>query len=406
LSVMRVGKVTPVLLGCSLALSAIAVRAQGFAEYGAASAASASLTGAAAKGQGGMGGAIGGAFGGVVNSLNAASGGGGGAVAAGKASRASAAPALNGMTKDGNYDPALAARQSVAYSNKLFVMAQQKEKAGSLKEAEQLYRQALGYRENIWGTSDPSVIKLYDILGALSRHRGALAESERCYRIVLMSMIDKYGQGAYEEIAILTKLGQVYNEEKKYGDAAKEYDQIYKLYDRKDGAQDPKTIQAALNLAKTYLQAPETSSEAADVMKTYVELLDKGSDSNPLLVQVLDTYAIALRKLDKTDLADKVQARAEELRKTTASGATDKGGAAATVGGAEQNADGKSATSKTTAKDGAGKDAKDAATKDGAGKDAGAKQSDSKNSDKTSAARDGKDSGAKDASAKNSASSL
>jgi hypothetical protein len=401
---MRVGKVTPVLLGCSLALSAVAVRAQGMAEYGAASAASASMTGAAARGQAGMGGAIGGAFGSVVNQLNGASGG---AVAAGKTSRTSA-PALNGMTKDGNYDPNLAAKQSVAYSNKLFVMAQQKEKAGSLKEAEALYRQALGYRENIWGTSDPSVIRLYDILGALSRHRGALAESERCYRVVLMSQIAQYGQGAYEEIAILNKLGQVYNEEKKYGDAAKEYDQIYKLYDRKDGAQDPKTIQAAINLAKTYLEVPETASDAANVMKLYVDMLDKGADSNPLLLPVLDTYAVALKKVDKPDLADKVQARADEMRKTIGSAkpaADDKSGAA-TASGADQKAGDKGGTTKATSKDGAAKDAKDAATKEGAAKDAGAKESDTKNADKTSAAKDGKDSGAKDASAKNSASSL
>jgi tetratricopeptide (TPR) repeat protein len=402
---MRVGKVTPFLLGCSLAFSAIAVRAQGMAEYGAASAASATMTGAAARGQAGMGGAIGGAFGSVVNQLNGASGGG--AVAAGKTSRTSA-PALNGVTKDGIYDPNLAAKQSVNYSNKLFVMAQQKEKAGSLKEAEGLYRQALGYRENIWGTSDPSVIRIYDILGALSRHRGALAESERCYRVVLMSQIAQYGQGAYEEIAILNKLGQVYNEEKKYGDAAKEYDQIYKLYDRKDGSQDPKTIHAAINLAKTYLEVPETASDAANIMKLYVDALDKGADSNPLLLPVLDTYAVALKKVDKPDLADKVQARADEMRKTigSANPASDEKSGAATASGADPKAGDKGSTGKAMSKDGAAKDTRDAATKEGAAKDAGAKESDTKNADKSSAAKDGKDSGAKDASAKNSASSL
>jgi tetratricopeptide (TPR) repeat protein len=398
---MRVGRVAPVLLGCSLAFSTLAVSGQGLAEYGATSAASATLTGAAARQQGAMGGAVGGAFGSVVNQLNGISGGG--AVAAGKSGRSSA-PALNGMTKDGNYDPGLAAKQSVAYSNKLFVLAQQKEKAGNLNEAEQLYRQALGYREQIWGTADPSVIRIYDILGALSRHRGALAESERCYRIVLMDMIAKYGQGAYEEIPILTKLGQVYNEEKKYGDAAKEYDQIYKLEERKDGPQDPKTIRSALNLAKTYLEVPETSSEAADVMKTCVDLLDKGGEPSPLLVPVLDTYVIALRKLDKVDLADKVQARADDLRKSIDAAkppATDKD---STAGSAGQNAAGKAVS-----KDGTGKDAKDAAAKDGAAKSAGVKESDAKDTGKNSAG--GKNSGAQDASAKdasvkNSASSL
>ncbi len=231
-------------------------------------------------------------------------------------SKSAAAPTEFGVNKDGEFDPQLAANQYAKMSNKAFVDAQAKEKAGDLKNAEQLYRQSLGYRERVWGQADPGVIKLYDIIGGLAQRRNAIAESERCYRIVLMATIKKYGQGTYEEVDPLAKLAKVYLAEKKYSDAAKEYDQICQLESRKHGPHDQRTVQAALDLAKVYLITPETTADAVDALKPYAEASDKSGDM-PLLLPVLDTYASALRKHHKTDLADKVQARADELRKSS-----------------------------------------------------------------------------------------
>jgi hypothetical protein len=230
----------------------------------------------------------------------------------------STAPTEFGVNKDGEFDPAVAAQQYVALSNKSFIQAQAKEKAGKLQEAEQLYRQSLAYRERVWGTADPNVVKIYEIIGRLSHKRGALAESERCYRIVLMATIKKYGQGTYEEVDVLDKLGKVYLEEKKYVDSAKEYDQICQLESRKHGPHDQRTVQAALDLAKIYLLTPETTADAIDTLKPFADASGKGGDI-PLLLPVLDTYATALRKHKKVDLADKVQARADELRKASGS---------------------------------------------------------------------------------------
>jgi len=138
-----------------------------------------------------------------------------------------------------------------------------------------------------------------------------------------MSTIKKYGQGTYEEVDVLDKLGHVYLEEKKYVDAAKEYDQICQLESRKHGPHDQRTVQAALDLAKIYLLAPETTADAVDTLKPFADASDKNGDI-PLLLPVLDTYATALRKHKKADLADKVQARADELRKTSGAPAAEK----------------------------------------------------------------------------------
>ena len=373
---MRVRNV-PLLLGIAFTLGGSAALAQGMAEYGGVQAGSAAQIGALNKGAPAMGGAFGAAFGAAVNQLNTVGGASGG-VAAGKRGGA-AAPALNGMTKEGNYDPGLAAQQAATYSNKLFTQAQLLEKAGKPKDAEPLYRKALYYRESIWGIADPNVVRLYDIIGNLSKKRGDLPEAEKCYKAVLMAIINRTGQGSYELVPILSKLGEVYNGEKKYSDAVKEYDQIFKLEERKRGAQDPKTIQAAINLAKVNLQSPETVSDAADVMKSYVEMLDKDGSSNPALPTILDTYALALRKQDKADLADKVQARADELR--NASGVAKAGtpakddGSATTGSAAKKDADSKAAQA-SSSKDSSSKDA----AKDSSAKESGAKESSAKES--------------------------
>ena len=100
-----------------------------------------------------------------------------------------------GVNKDGEFDPQLAAKQYATASNKAFSQAQAKEKAGNLKDAEQLYRKSLQYREQIWGKADPGVIRLYEIIGGLSHKRDALDEAERCYRIVLMAGDQKVWTG-------------------------------------------------------------------------------------------------------------------------------------------------------------------------------------------------------------------
>ncbi len=299
---MTVIKGASLVLGFCVSVNAIAVRAQGISEMGAVYGHSAGLANTMANPTNSAG--LTRAYGSALNSISGAGTQGG----------VSTKPL--GINSDGEYDASLAAKQAVAYSNKLYLQAQQKQKAGKLTEAEQLYRQAVMYRERVWGTSDPSVVKIYEIVGDLSRKRNALSETERVYRIVLIAKINRFGAGSYELCPILTKLGQVYLDEKKYKDAVNSYEQIYQLRERKLGAQDPQTIAAALTFANACLQQPETVGDAADNMRMYSDMLDKGGNStDPNLLKVLDTYEIALRKQNKPEQADKVQARAAEIKK-------------------------------------------------------------------------------------------
>jgi len=215
-----------------------------------------------------------------------------------------------------HYDPHVTVNKAGKYSNELYIKGKAKEAAGKLLEAEQYYRQSISYRERIWGMNDPAVQTLTEKIGDLAAKRNALPEAEKCYQRVLMSQIKKHGQGEFVLTPILTKLGHTYVKEKKYTDGINAFDQVYKLTERKAGASDPTTVQAAVNLAKADIDQPEYVSDGLDLMKMYTDLLDKGDavSNTPALLSVLDTYAEALEKSGKQELATATKARADKVR--------------------------------------------------------------------------------------------
>ena len=164
--------------------------------------------------------------------------------------------------------------------------------------------------------NDPAVQTLMEKIGDLAAKRNALAEAEKCYQRVLMSQIKKYGQGEFILTPILTKLGHTYVKDKKYTDGINAFDQVYKLTERKAGASDPKTVQAAVNLAKADIDQPEYVGDGVDLMKMYSDMLDKGDAgaNTPALLSVLDTYSEALQKSGKQELATTTKARADKIR--------------------------------------------------------------------------------------------
>jgi hypothetical protein len=215
-----------------------------------------------------------------------------------------------------HYDPHVTVKKAGQYSNDLYMRGKAKEAAGKLLEAEQYYRQSISYREKIWGMNDPAVQTLTEKIGDLAAKRNALPEAEKCYQRVLMSQIKKHGQGEFVLTPILTKLGHTYVKDKKYTDGINAFDQVYKLTERKVGAADPQTVQAAVNLAKADIEQPEYVGDGVDLMKMYTDMLDKGDAAvnSPALLSVLDTYSEALQKSGKQELATTTKARADKIR--------------------------------------------------------------------------------------------
>jgi tetratricopeptide (TPR) repeat protein len=298
---MRVVRVSPILLSSLMLLGSYSASAQGVAEMGAVHAMSA---GSASS---------------VVNKANASAltrtYGAMDQMTSGNEKSGKASAAADDDDPD-HYDPHVTVKKAGKYSNDLYTKGKAKEAAGKLLEAEQYYRQSVSYRERIWGMNDPAVQTLTEKIGDLAAKRNALPEAEKCYQRVLMSQIKKHGQGEFILTPILTKLGHTYVKEKKYTESINAFDQVYKLTERKNGASDATTVQAAVNLAKADINQPEYVGDGVDLMKMYTDLLDKGdaAANTPALLSVLDTYSEALEKSGKQELATTTKARADKVR--------------------------------------------------------------------------------------------
>ncbi len=287
-------------------------RSQGIGEMGGAYAASSGQTHGLMNS--GTTGALSGPMSSAVKSINSSTAGAAGGSSTGGGSTSSL-KIKNTPLKDGDEPPtpAQTAKKAGEVSNKLYSDAQAKFKAGDYENADKLFRQSLYYRESIWGAKDPAVPRIYDILGDIARKRAAPIEAEKCYNKELMTQIKQYGQGDYQLTPVLNKLGALYLDTFKFSDAVNSYSQVYQLTSRKYGDDNELTVQAAINLGKSYL-GDEDFRQASNLLHEYATKLDKGPDSNlQELSSVLELYQTALQKTNQTDALQRVQTRAQEV---------------------------------------------------------------------------------------------
>ncbi len=290
-------------------------RSQGIGEMGGAYAASSGQTPMLMNSAGSLSGPMGAATKSINSSTSGAAGtsGGGGSPGGHVKSKA---------PRDGDEPPTAqqTAKKAADLSNKAYTQAQAKYKAGDYDSADKLFRQALYYRESIWGAKDPAVPKMYDILGDIARKRSAPAEAEKCYNKALMTMIKVYGQGDYVLAPALNKLGALYLDTSKFADAFNSYQQVYTLTSRKMGDDNDLTVQAAIHLGKAYI-GDEDYRQATNLLRDYATKLDKGPESNmQQLATVLDLYQSALQKTTHApDALQRIQSRLQEVTDLLAS---------------------------------------------------------------------------------------
>jgi tetratricopeptide (TPR) repeat protein len=293
-------------------------RSQGIGEMGGAYAASSGQTPVLMNSAGSLSGPMGAA----TKSINSSTSGAAGTSGGGGGSSGSGGHVKSAAPRDGDEPPTpqQTAKKAAEMSNKAYTLGQAKYKAGDYDSADKLFKEALYYRERIWGAKDPAVPKMYDILGDIARKRSVPAEAEKYYDKSLMTMIKVYGQGEYVLVPALSKLGALYLDTSKFADAVNTYQQIYTLTSRKLGDDSDLTVQAAIHLGKAYI-GDEDFRQAANLLRDYATKLDKGPESNlQQLAAVLDLYQAALQKTTHApDALQRVQSRLQEVTDQLAS---------------------------------------------------------------------------------------
>jgi tetratricopeptide (TPR) repeat protein len=237
-----------------------------------------------------------------------------GLMSSGKAKKG-AGPAKKAAMRDPDEPLSAAeiAKNATTLSNKYFAESQKALKANNLDQADALLRQAINCRESLWGAKDPSVAKLYVLLGDMNSKQAPL-RAEEAYHKAMMCLIKINGPGDYVMTPVLDKLGAAEMKAGKFRDAVNAYEQLYQLRSRKLGEDDKGTIQAAINLGKAYVVDEEFRS-ADGLMTTYCMKLDKGPDVDlESLAAALDIHQAALAKLNKPDQLARVQQRAKEVQ--------------------------------------------------------------------------------------------
>jgi tetratricopeptide (TPR) repeat protein len=134
-------------------------------------------------------------------------------------------------------------------SVQLWNKAKDCEKKGELENALRLYRETLSIRWQIWRDRDPAVPQLLTAIGSLEEKTGKLQDAEKCYRDWLSLTAKNYGPGSWELCTPLAKLANVLSQQKKYHEAASNYNLVFELTKRKYGMTDARTEAAAVRLA-------------------------------------------------------------------------------------------------------------------------------------------------------------
>lgn len=347
--ILKFGRSASLLAAAGLLLP-LSAMAQGIGEMGGAYANSAGLAGGLHAGAAQQSGAVNSLFGGAAGGLNAITGGGG-------SSSASSAPTSIAQYSGG--DPRATVNQVGKESNRLFNLAQQKQKAGLLDEAVKYYKLSLAYRAGIWGDRDPAVVRINYILGQISLKRKNYADAEDRFRKGLSYGLAVYGVGAYELVPNMKDLADALYGEKKYTEAANYYKQVYTLKQRKLGENNSDALAAGLLLANSYANS-DNMSDARDTLKEVLSFKESAKEPNDKqMLAILEAYSDVLKKFNQTSESDSLATRAAALKEQLEAAAPAAGTDAAqskpdTAGGA------------TAAKDNSSKDAsaaKDAAAK-------------------------------------------
>jgi tetratricopeptide (TPR) repeat protein len=143
---------------------------------------------------------------------------------------------------------------------------------------------------------------------------GNLADAEKCFRLSLSSLSKSKGADCEQGMALLEKLSEVCASQHKFDDAAGFHTTILANTKKQFGAEDHRTILVQHRLADILTEKGDHAGAAKHLGEAFTnaEKLSKPLD-NGKMIEMLDSYAIALRGLGRESEASDVERKATEL---------------------------------------------------------------------------------------------
>jgi tetratricopeptide (TPR) repeat protein len=138
-------------------------------------------------------------------------------------------------------------------ANKFYRIAEQKEKAGKLNEAKDLYYKCAITRSDLYGHNDSSVAHLAVKIGKIEVKQKHPNEARRWFKQSLAALSKKFGSGDYELVPVLTLLAELEAGEKNHETASSYYDHILRLQERKFGEESTQTVSTRISYIEELL---------------------------------------------------------------------------------------------------------------------------------------------------------
>jgi tetratricopeptide (TPR) repeat protein len=185
---------------------------------------------------------------------------------------------------------------------------------GNLKAAAGFYRRAIMIREAALGPDNPDVAQTLNNLGALEERLGEPAKAEANYKRAL-GIREKTLPADHPDIAeILNNLGALYYAQGRLEEAEALYRRAVKIYESRKRPVDLFLANTLYNLAALY-DTEGRYGLAEPLYHRSLSILGKlPGDRQPALATVLEGYSAMLRKMNRTEEADQLAARAREIR--------------------------------------------------------------------------------------------
>jgi tetratricopeptide (TPR) repeat protein len=185
---------------------------------------------------------------------------------------------------------------------------------GKYAEAEVYYGRALGIWERAHGTESPVILPALWNLAELYVLQGAYADAEERLQRSLAVAEQVYGSDDFNAAISLERIGFLYVQQAKYAEAIPGLQRAAAVYEA-IGSPSYERLAATLSLlAEAYTQLERyADAEAAHQQHIAVVEAALGPD-NINVAAALEGYAALLRRMDRGDQADSLEARADSIR--------------------------------------------------------------------------------------------
>ncbi|KAI1317055.1 kinesin light chain 3 [Xylariaceae sp. FL0255] len=196
----------------------------------------------------------------------------------------------------------------------LFNIAASYSLVGKYSEAERLYRETLGLREEVLGREHPSTLTSMNNLAEVLGSQGKYDEVEEMHRKILGLKEDALGREHPDTLTSMNNLANVLSSQGKYEEAEKMHRQTLKLMEEVLGREHPDTLTSINNLAEV-LRSQGKYEEAEEMHRQTLGLMEEVlGREHPSTLTDMSNLALVLYSRGKYEEAEKMHRQALGLK--------------------------------------------------------------------------------------------